>query len=874
MNDLQTSSRLRPGSLWAKLQFEAGEVVSWHSLVDHSADIAAVMAALLAQPTIRRRLATAAGREDLDPVTCARLCALAFLHDIGKANRGFQARSNPDAPHVGHINELAWLFDSGDPATAALWNRLWDVLGLERIAAWFGSADASASLIDAVFAHHGRPWSRSGGGQGETPPPSRRYWEPGPDGDPIAGLAVMRERMDVWLASAFGDGPVLPDTPAFQHAFAGLLMLADWLGSDERFFPFANGQAADRFSWALSAAERGLERVGLAVESKRAALRASSADFARAFGVPSPRAIQKAVSGPVARRLVLEAETGSGKTEAALWRFKLLFEQGLVDGLYFALPTRVAATQIFTRVRAFCDRIFPDGERPGVVLAVPGQARFDAAQAELLPRFRVQWSDAAERADERWAAERPKRFLAATIAVGTVDQALLAAVQVKHAHLRGAALLRHLLVIDEVHASDTYAGALLRHLLDAHEAAGGHALLLSATLGSAMRAHLLGTPQSTFGEAVTAAYPALSWEEAGCDVCSTVEREDRAPKAVRVEVAPILADAGAIAECALAAARSGAAVVVIRNTVSGAVAVAKALEALAGVDSPLLFRVEGMATLHHARFAVEDRSVLDAAVEARLGKGRRSGQGVVVVGTQTLEISLDLDADLLLTDLAPVDVLLQRIGRQHRHRRVRPEGFEAPRVILLAPKDRDLLSSPEALTRYGLGMRKDGNGIYPDLRLIEGTLRLAERQAVWTIPDMNRLLVESITHPERLQALEAEDPRWTAIGGTREGTDASHRQSAQSAVLDRTQPFSTCRIPRDEVLGTRLGMGDRMITFDPPRRGAFGLPISALRLPGFLAAGIPTDAIPSEVVDGAEGLSFRLGNEVFQYTRWGLLKNT
>lgn len=872
MIDLNAPTSPMKVGLWAKLEFEADRPVRWHALADHSADVAAVMAELLAQPTIRQRLAVAARWPELDPVTCARLVALAFLHDIGKANRGFQARSNPNAPHVGHINELAWLFDVGDPVAQTLGDRLFEVLGLARVGAWFSDDESSASLLDAVFAHHGRPWSRSGGGQGETPPPSRRYWEVGPDGDPIAMLAVMREKMDGWMAQAFGRGPDLPDAPAFQHAFAGLLMLADWLGSDQRFFPFANGRANDRFSWAKAAAERAMACVGLAVEDKRTALRALAPDFARAFDVAGARAIQRAAGAPNGHRVVLEAETGSGKTEAALWRFKLLFEQGLVDGLYFALPTRVAATQIFARVKAFRDRIFPKGDKPGVVLAVPGQVRFDEAQAELLPQFHVQWSDAAEHADERWAAERPKRFLAATISVGTIDQALLAAVRVKHAHLRGAALLRHLLVVDEVHASDIYSGTLLRHLLDAHEAAGGHALLLSATLGSAMRGHLLGTPRLGAQDAVDTPYPLLSWTEDGIEMRMPVEREAAAMKSVHVEPSPFLADATAIAARALDAASRGAAVMVIRNTVFGAIAVAKALEQLAGAQSELLFGVGNVPTVHHSRFAVEDRALLDTEVEARLGKGRPCGDGIVVVGTQTLEISLDLDADLLLTDLAPIDVLLQRVGRLHRHRHDRPAGFETPRMVLLTPAVRDLIEHPGALTRFGLGVRKDGDGIYADLRLIEATLRLAERHPVWTIPEMNRLLVEGATHPERLSALEAEDPRWSSIAGAKEGTDAGRRQSAHSASLDRTRPFSTCHIPRDEILGTRLGCGDRMIAFDTPRRGPFGTLVSAVRLPGFLAAGLPAEAIPSEVVEDSDGLSFRLGNELFQYARWGLLK--
>src|SRR5690606_3519381 len=130
----------------------------------------------------------------------------------------------------------------------------------------------------------------------------------------------------------------------------------------------------------------------------------------------------------------------------------------------------------------------------------------------------------------------------------------------------------------------------------------------------------------------------------------------------------------ALAAQALDAARAGARVLVIRNTVGDAVATRQALAQLAP-DAPEPFRLGGVGTLHHGRFAREDRRRLDTAVEAALGKDAPRAGGLVLIGTQTLEISLDLDADLLITDLCPIDVLLQRIGRLHRHERARPAGF-------------------------------------------------------------------------------------------------------------------------------------------------------------------------------------------------------
>ena len=236
------------------------------------------------------------------------------------------------------------------------------------------------------------------------------------------------------------------------------------------------------------------------------------ATFAILTGRDRPRPAQaSAAEFSLDERLViLEAETGSGKTEAALWRFARLFEAGRVDSLYFALPTRAAAVQIHARVHAAMSQFFGEGA-PEVVLAVPGYLRVGEAQGHPLPDWRVRWDDNPDEAKlmARWAAESAKRYLAATIAVGTVDQAMLAGLQVKHAHLRSSSLSRSLLVIDEVHASDHYMTEVQSQLLKVHLRRGGYAMLMSATLGAAARAKWMGRRTPRFVEAVAAPYPAV-----------------------------------------------------------------------------------------------------------------------------------------------------------------------------------------------------------------------------------------------------------------------------------------------------------------------------------------------------------------------------
>ena len=791
-------------------------------------------------------------------VLVARLAALAFLHDIGKANRGFRTRWHAGVKGSGHIRELHWLLY--DDTAGDLQDRLWNVLGLEQWRTWF--SDDAWPLWDTVFAHHGRPWHRT------TPGRAAPLWGPGPDMDPIGDLAAMGAAMPRWFPDAFRPGPTLPEAPNFHRAFAGLLMLADWLGSDRAFFPFASGLQQDRMAFARPRAREALDAVGLIVAPARRRLAEAPLDFGAAFGVLAPRPVQSIAPCPEANCVVLEAETGSGKTEAALWRFLHLFLGGKIDGLYFALPTRVAATQVFHRVVRFCDRVF-GVDRPAVVLAVPGQQMADRARGHPLPDFGFGWDDepnAGERL-RRWAAEHPKRFLAAQIAVGTIDQALLGAIQVRHAHLRGAALLSHLLVVDEVHASDRYMEGLLAGLLRGHLRAGGHALLLSATLGAGMRAGLLRTPVPDPATAEAVIYPALSWAEAGQERrlgCPPEEVLERHSKDVLVELHALIDLPSQVAALALEAARQGAKVLVVRNTVRAAIETQGALEA-ASPGGVHLFRAGGIIALHHGRFAPADRRLLDEAVQETLGKNRPAG-GVVVAGTQTLEVSLDLDADLLVTDLCPADVLLQRLGRLHRHfRPSRPDGFARPRAVVLVPAGRDLL--PFAFRgRHGLG-----GEVYDDLRSLEATWRLLEVHDTWSTPTMNRLLVERATHPELLAEIQAEliarDPAWQANLSKAQGKWVGEGQQAAYALLNRDVPFNDLTFDEDDHLATRLGAADRLLLFDPPPTGPFGQPVTALRMPHWWS---PEDAEPRDVVETTAGFGFELGGRRFVYDRMGL----
>ena len=887
---LESASDVALFLAWGKLERDRSMgLTRIHPLLDHMTDVAACFLALAECAAIRRSLKRTASR-DLDCADLQRLAVLVFLHDIGKANSGFQSRrwQQPERPPgfwpttpFGHGPE-GWELISGRVSNSESYAA---GLPIAEIVAW--GEVAVCELLQASISHHGRPLGVSPGKECEG------IWKPVLDKtgsvlyDPAKTLASMGERMKQSYPLAFEEcHQPLPDQPAFVHLFAGLVQLADWLGSDTRegFFPYT-APGEDRTQTAAMRAKYAVHAIGLDVNHWRAELSGVPPTFSTAFDVAEARPMQLAAADlSLGNIVVLEAETGSGKTEAALWRFVQLFESGKVDSLYFALPTRVAASQLYKRVFELVKHLWPT-DAPVVVRALPGYEAADDQMKISLPDFKVQWPDhpADEKAHQRWVAESPKRFLAATIAVGTIDQALLGALKVRHAHMRHALLARSLLVVDEVHASDAYMTVLLEKLLQAHLKTGGQAMLLSATLGSSARTRYLsignskkqGPPSLT--DACATPYPVVSFRNASGIQLQPVAGNPQ-HKTVYWETLDAMDDPVRIATLAAKAAALGARVLVVRNTVPAAVATLKALEQLTLAQSGgWLFKVNGVSTVHHSRYSRQDRPLLDQAVEVQLGKTRQDSQGRVIIGTQTLEQSLDIDADLLITDLCPMDVLLQRLGRLHRHTRPeaeRPEGYRQPRAWVLTPAGNDLTPMLKR-ARHGLGRFHDGGGVYPDLRMVEATKRLVQAQLSRQIPVDNRMLVEHATHTEALQALEKElGADWQKLGQAIEGDTSARRGIGHLHTLPYDESFGDVLFPdSDQKIATRLGAADRLVIFDPPQPGPFQQDVKQLALRHHqIPEGVSPDALPTDisVLPDSAGFEFTLGEARYRYNRFGL----
>lgn len=857
---------------WGKYDAKTGKFLS---LLSHSLDVAIVFRALCDLNAIRRTLANSTNTVLVDE-HMDRLAVLAMLHDIGKANLGFQDKILPQR-HIqaGHIRELAPLF--GDEV---LCGKLMESLP-RNVGTWFSSAESADSSFLAIFSHHGRPVSLTDTLVGNYGLARDKWWRPDSSRDPFRAIAEISLFAEEAFPRAFTSSITpLPDEPQFHHRFAGLIMLADWIGSHSHWFPIEQVSPVDRLAFDRKVSPDSLRAVGLDATPLRPILVGVGHGFQSRFDM-TPLPLQQAVDDldPGAQDnhlLIAESATGSGKTEAALNWFCKLFVANKVDSLYFALPTRVAARELYERVDNTIKRWFPDSEsRPATLLAVPGYAQIDGQSVKrLLPDAEManlwQDDDKARVLERQWAGATPKRFLAATVAVGTIDQALLSVVQTAHAHLRSVCLDRSLLVVDEVHASDLYMSRLLRSLLAHHLRVGGYSMLLSATLGSrAITEYVqLTKPDATLPDlqtAIKAPYPSLTLSSGRTMSTLSTQRT----RQVRFDMREwAFCPEEAIDQIVAPALKAGARVLVVLNTVDRALKMFRAAEDSSLVDDAWIFTCEGEACPHHGRFAPEDRAILDKAVSTRLGKHSPPGP-VLLIGTQTLEQSLDIDADLLITDLVPSDVLLQRVGRLHRHERTRPSAYESARCIVLVP-DRDFETGLTNGGEVSRDFKRVGYGsVYEDLRALELTYRTISEKQVATIPEDNRFFVERATHPEALNSLDGD--RWAAHRNLVCGRGLAKEITANTIANTFDQYFG--EVKYDEVglaVSTRLGADQLTIPLDHPVVSPFGETLFQMVIPGHMAPRDLGDASLKVEKEGGGVIALRCEDRRYQYSKYGL----
>jgi len=721
--------------LWAKASPNDGQ---YHPLVCHLIDVGAMTETMLAHSVplaVRDRLAAIG-----DPSALSAWCG---LHDLGKASPAFQDKRPDLAVAVKDDGLPIGKLVNPQSAPHGLVTR-WT---LPELLVARGAHPAGAQRVaDVLGAHHGLFPSSSQILGVKNVLAGQEPWS-----------AARSELVDQVMAT-FGAGvPSHPFNAGNAVLLAGLCSVADWVGSNLEWFPYAPKGADDIDAYVALARQRAVEaRESLFWEPWQA----EQISFSQLFSF-DPRPLQEASEELALQTdgqslVIMEAPMGEGKTEAALLIAQALAADVGYGGFYFALPTQATANQMLTRLKEFLEASLPSGIANLQLLH--GSAWLNPTAQELRANAALDIEGIYDDSDplarvvaSEWFTQR-KRGLLSPFGVGTIDQVLLAGMRAKHVFVRLFGLAGKVVIIDEAHAYDTYMSKVLDRTIEWLGALGASVVVLSATLPSKRRSELtaawgkgIGTPN--LDAAAPSTYPLLT----NVNHHGVQFRSPRASRVQNVNLAERtwnLAEASGVATLAselIRAVGDGGCVVGLCNTVAESQAVFETVETLRDGD-PEIWTV-----LAHSRFCAEDRVRWEAELRQRFGPPPSPDrpERAVVVATQVVEQSLDVDFDLLVTELAPIDLMLQRMGRLHRHDRSRPKRWKSPECWWFGPTLDD-----EGRPRF---TGWPSAYVYEPHLLLRSWLLAREHQVVNLPGDMRPLIEavygEGLTPPEGLEEM-------------------------------------------------------------------------------------------------------------------------
>jgi CRISPR-associated endonuclease/helicase Cas3 len=799
--------------LWAKTV--PGDASRYHPLGYHSLDVGAVAELLVGRD--QRRFAAIAECLGAEVSALGRFTTwLVAMHDIGKAARVFQRKADLELAHKSRVRRAALLDDAKPDVPGPPHGQLtaWHLThgGVQDLFErstpdWHHSF--RSYVVDAVAGHHGRPVAREGG-LDETHVVGRGV------GLVAGALAEEMAKVIGVKPVAIGEFPTNDPAVTFAWYVATLLPVADWIASNIRWFESTMPGPDLADYWATIArpgarkalAESGIGRGVLSRPDAALILphgRAASPVQAWANTVALPD------DGPMLA--IVEDATGSGKTEAALILSHRLMHASLGSGFYLALPTMATANAMFDRLGAIYGRMFEPGSDPSLILA-HGKAQRNPDFLASIQRAPLGGNGGEEpvgRYCNGWIADDRRKAFFAQTGAGTIDQAVLAVLPSKYQTLRLRGLADKVLILDEVHAYDAYLSAEVEGLLTFHAAQGGSAIILSATLPLKTRSRLLAAFAKGAGwrprpAAVGTAYPlATTLAPAGITETPLASRPDN-DREVRVERIAMVAEAEMLAH-GLAA--RGAAVAVIRSTVDAAIDSFERLRAAApdGVEVDLF----------HARFLPSDRDAIERRAMRRFGKdaSHSDRRGQLLVATQVIEQSLDIDFDVIITDLAPIDLLIQRAGRLWRHR-ARDAARPVPEAVLrvIAPKPSGTYSDS-----WLDDVLVEARWVYRDPSLLWQSAKAAFEAGKIVVgpladkgdnPAHVRRLVEAVYVANRADVLPTEAHR----AALRAEGDAYAAQGLADQILlrpDRAYGLGDHAWSDDSIVETRLDDGSRAV---------------------------------------------------------------
>lgn len=658
---------------WGKARPASNVEAQYHLLPYHCLDVAVVGKVYLQNnPRLLRYFSQAIGVPDREILDWLTFCLA--LHDLGKFAVTFQAQRSDLLEELQHRASARPYTVRHDTLGERLWLKLLEsapqVLGLgpdsrryrSRLQPWIG----------AVTGHHGQP-------PGVMSDSLLAHFEQS-DIDAAAEFVAEARRLLLPDRSLQKILAVEPELHAEQSRrlswwLAGVAVLADWLGSNTRYFKYCDQSRllSDYWDGIQEIGEKALADSGV-MPQPPAAGKTLQTLFTTANIQQLTPLQQWAETTPLPKGPQLyfaEDVTGAGKTEAALTlAYRLMEEKSVAaSGIFVALPTMATANAMFERVVTMATYMFMPGAVPSCVLAHGQRHLSESFKKIVLPVGAAegdvrQQDETATARCSAWLSDHNKKALLAAMGVGTVDQALLAVLHARHQSLRLLGLFGKVLIVDEVHACDSYMQELLERLLCFHAAAGGHAILLSATLTLVMKQKLATAFADGAGWSApllrSKAYP-LATSVHHTFASDTDERHVETRDSVRRSVQTVyVSEKNAIENLILTKLAEGRCVCWVRNTVADAVHTWEKLSA----ELP-----NGKCMLFHARFAMGDRLEAEDRIRDTFGPKsvgeRRRGQ--LVIATQVVEQSLDVDFDVMISDLAPIDRIIQRAGRLQRH---------------------------------------------------------------------------------------------------------------------------------------------------------------------------------------------------------------
>ncbi|MFT4135344.1 CRISPR-associated helicase Cas3' [Microbacterium sp.] len=782
---------------WAKSRVDPtnpGPPIEWLPLPQHLADTAEVAGRLWdhwATPSVKSLIVQSVGGDDL--AARALYVWLASVHDVGKLSPAFAVQVETLAQTM---HEHGLRSDSTLAGTEERRQARHELVSHITVADWLETArgfdfERAKRLASVLAAHHGMP---AGTEQIRAARPQQRL---------LGDQAWSDARVEVleWATQRYADDTQLAIWRSAEIPqptlvlLSALVIVADWIASSDHF-PLAPIGGLPTETAAVRAARAWLE-LDLPSPWTPRPPRTDSDLFARRFDLSDARPVQREMMR-LARTvdepclLVLEAEMGVGKTEAALAAAEILAHRFGLGGIFIGLPTQATADGMFSRMLSWAERL--DLTVPSNVFLARSKAQLNEDNARL-------WRDAyrsigddqpsGRRQDKvdagelvvvhRWFGD-PKRGPLSNLVAGTIDQALLGGLRNRHLMLRHLALASKVVVLDEVHAYDAYMGRYLARVLHWLGAYRVPVIMLSATLPASsrrafVRAYDEGRRVGLVAGPFTAGRDKTREREAPSDILDgdigypsivvsggasppqIVRAESAsAPKKIRVERLPD--DDASLVTLLRSALRDGGNAAVIRNTVTRVQETAALLTA-AFPGIPV--------TIAHARYLAACRAAKDAQLLKLFGRSGDRPDAHIVVASQVIEQSLDLDFDLLITDLAPVDLLLQRAGRLHRHGgRERPAPLRAPRLVIAGADW--AVSPPDPV--------KGSKWVYSPHILLR-TLAALEGRTEIIVPDDLPPLVQAVYGEEEL----GPDSWHTAFDETKrafeeERRDKEHRASA------------------------------------------------------------------------------------------------